>query len=231
MGNLLIVEDEPIIRKGLRMWLEKSGFQVTCAEDGREAIELLTKNSYDLVVLDIMLPYVTGLEVLTFIRENISSWIPVIMLTAKSEEDDKILGLDLGADDYMVKPFSNRELEARIRVNLRKKSSTEVKSLHVSDIFTIDDKKYLIIRGEISVEVTRKEMDLLRILMESKNSYVAKRELLQNVWGYLDSEDTRTLDIHISKIRRKLGKIGVENVIHTKRGVGYSYSEAEAQLT
>lgn len=230
MGNLLIVEDEPIIRKGLVMWLEKSGFNVSQAEDGKKAIEMIKNNEYDLIVLDIMLPFVNGLEVLAYIRTNIKSWVPVIMLTAKSEEDDKILGLDLGADDYMVKPFSNRELEARIRVNLRKKNQVDTIVNVESRLFNMDHKKYLISRNDKVVELTRKEMDLLKILMINGNSFVEKKELLQNVWGYLNSDDTRTLDIHISKIRKKLYKLGIDNIIITKRGVGYAYSESDVVI-
>jgi two-component system response regulator VicR len=179
---------------------------------------MIDENNYDLIVLDIMMPYVDGFEVLNYVRKVSKIWIPVIMLTAKSDEEDKITGLDIGADDYMVKPFSNRELEARIKANLRKYDNNQTIK---TDLFEIDELKYIISRDEVSVIVTRKELDLIKYLIKNINNFVSKEEMLINIWGNLDTMDTRTVDIHISKIRRKLSKINPDAVITTKRGLGY----------
>ncbi|MGL5021585.1 MAG: response regulator transcription factor [Mycoplasmatales bacterium] len=228
MHRILIVEDEPTIRKGLKVWFEKSQFEVVEAEDGKVAIDLLQKDKFDIVILDVMMPYFNGYEVLQFIHESVNEYLPVIMLTAKADEEDKILGLNLGADDYMTKPFSNRELEARIRAHLRRKEtfleSDHSKNLK-SSMFEIDFQKYLIINGDKTSEITRKELELLDILIQHKENFVTKEFLLDKVWGYLDTKKTRTLDIHVSKIRRKLEDVGVKDVIDTKRGVGYKYTE------
>lgn len=223
MAKILIVEDDPTIRNGLVNWLSRSGFKIVEAEDGQIAIDALKREKFDIVILDIMLPRVDGYGVLKMIRSELNEWLPVIMLTAKAQEDDKILGLDLGADDYMVKPFSNRELEARIKANLRKKSALEVDDNVSTELFEIDNQKYQLRNGDLTVDVTRKEMDLLKILIKFENEYIEKVKLLESVWGYLDSNDTRTLDIHISKLRKKLEKINITDVIKTKRGVGYSF--------
>ncbi len=227
MAVILLVEDEPIIRKGIKMWLEKSNFEVEEASDGNIAMEMLEKNKYDLVVLDVMLPVADGFAVLKYLRQELNNWIPVIMLTAKSQEDDKVLGLNLGADDYMVKPFSNRELEARINANLRDQAS---KKPVESTLFEIDERLHVIKRNDLEVECSRKELDLLLTLISYSPEYAPKKYLLENIWGYLGSEETRTLDIHISKLRKKLSSIGVENVIFTKRGVGFAYKETKAEL-
>lgn len=216
--KILIVEDEPTIRKGIKLWLSKSGFEVSEAQNGNVAIEMIDSNVYDLIVLDVMMPYKDGFEVLRYIRETSKNWIPVIMLTAKSDEEDKISGLEIGADDYMVKPFSNRELEARIRANLRKyENYPGVKT----DLFEIDDLKYIISKDEVLVTVTRKELDLIKYLIKNIGKFVSKEEMLINIWGNLDTLDTRTIDIHISKIRKKLLKVNPEAIITTKRGTGY----------
>ncbi len=223
MTKVLIIEDDLTIRTGLKIWLEKSGFKIIEAADGKVAMDMVKNESFDIVILDVMLPYYDGYEILKTIRQEIKEWVPVIMLTAKSQEDDKILGLELGADDYMVKPFSNRELEARIKANLRKKIVVETEENVATDLFEIDNQKYLLRNGRLTVELTRKEMDLLKVLILHQDEYVEKTVLLEKVWGYLDSEDTRTLDIHISKLRKKLEKIDIKDAIKTKRGVGYTF--------
>lgn len=223
MTKVLIVEDDLTIRTGLKIWLEKSGFSIIEAEDGQVAMDKIKSESFDIVILDVMLPFFDGYEILKEIRETIKEWVPVIMLTAKSQEDDKILGLELGADDYMVKPFSNRELEARIKANLRKKMVVETEETVTTSLFEIDNQRYQLKNNDLTVELTRKEMDLLKVLIMHQDEYVKKEYLLEKVWGYLDSEDTRTLDIHISKLRKKLEKIAIKNAIKTKRGVGYTF--------
>ena len=227
MTKILVVEDEATIRKGIKIWLNKSGYEIQEAENGEVAIELIKKNNYDLIILDVMMPLVDGYGVLHYIRNESKSWIPVIMLSAKSDEEDKILGLDLGADDYITKPFSNRELEARISASLRKYKTVTTNEPIKTSLFEINQQKYLLKRDGKTVELTRKEMDLLKKLISNEGNFTSKLSMLEEVWGYLDTDDTRTLDIHISKLRRKLAQIGVENVIVTKRGVGYGYVEHE----
>lgn len=227
MTKVLIIEDDLTIRTGLRIWLEKSGFEIIEAEDGRVALDKIKNEKYDIIILDVMLPYHDGYEILTYIRRTLTNWVPVIMLTAKSQEDDKILGLELGADDYMVKPFSNRELEARIKANLRKKVSNNLNENVSTNLFEIDSQRYQLKNTDQVIELTRKEMDLLKVLIAHQDEYVMKSFLLETVWGYLNSEDTRTLDIHISKLRKKLEKIGVKDVIKTKRGVGYTFTSSD----
>lgn len=230
MYRILVVEDEPTIRKGLKVWFEKSQFEVIEAQDGKVAINLLETENFDIVILDVMIPYFDGYEVLQFIHETVKGYLPVIMLTAKADEEDKILGLNLGADDYITKPFSNRELEARIRAHLRRKETFDQidhsKTLKSSK-FVVDFEKYLITNADKSCEMTRKELELLDLLIQNKENFVKKDVLLNKIWGYLDIKKSRSLDIHVSKIRRKLESIGVLDVIVTKRGVGYKYTELE----
>lgn len=227
MTKVLIIEDDLTIRTGLKIWLEKSGFEIIEAEDGKVALDKIKTAKYDIIILDVMLPYYDGYEILTHIRRTLTEWVPVIMLTAKSQEDDKILGLELGADDYMVKPFSNRELEARIKANLRKKMTINLNENITTQLFEIDNQRYQLKNQEKVIELTRKEMDLLKVLISHQDEYVMKSFLLETVWGYLNSDDTRTLDIHISKLRKKLEKIGVTDVIKTKRGVGYTFTSSQ----
>ncbi len=223
MTKILIVEDEPIIRRGIKMWLTKSDFEVDEAADGREAIEKVELYNYDLIVLDVMLPISDGFAVLQHLRQVLKKKTPVIMLTAKAQEDDKILGLNLGADDYMVKPFSNRELEARINANLRRSAIDDEDTITVELGFEIDERQHILRNGDLQVECSRKELDLLLMLIQRSPLYVSKKELLETIWGYLGTEETRTLDIHISKLRKKLSLIDIENVIETKRGVGFGF--------
>ncbi len=227
MAKILVVEDEPIIRKGIKMWLEKGGLTVSVAENGKIAKDMLNVEGFDLIVLDVMLPVEDGFAVLSHVRNTLELPTPIIMLTAKSQEDDKILGLNLGADDYMVKPFSNRELEARINANLRMSGAFDKTDNRANLSFIIDERLQVIKKGDIEVECSRKELDLLISLIEVSPDYAKKSTLLKNIWGYLGTEETRTLDIHISKLRKKLAKIGVENVIYTKRGVGFAFEEKE----
>lgn len=221
--QILVVEDEVAILTGIKSWLEIAGYEVDGASDGLKAIEKINSKKYDCIILDVMMPKLDGYGVLEYLRSAEKKWTPVIMLTAKSDEDDKIMGLKLGADDYMTKPFSNRELEARIEANVRRfAKEIDKNELNVTG-FAIDMDKYKITNDDLESELTRKEMELLRYLVKNPNVYIKKIILLEAVWGYKDSEDTRTLDIHISKLRRKLDAIGVVDVIKTKRGVGYAY--------
>lgn len=223
MATVLIVEDDSTIRRGIKKWLELEGLSVLEAEDGKKAIDIFDKKQaeIDIIILDVMLPKLNGYEVLTHVRANQLRWDPVIMLTAKDEEDDKIFGLDAGADDYMTKPFSNRELVARIKSNLRMRD-VDLKSDASQEFpFTIDHNSYRLICGDKSEVLTKKESMLLSFLMNRKNDFISKEEILKEVWAYNNSQETRTVDIHISKLRKKLKNVGCGEYLQTKHGVGY----------
>ncbi len=223
MATVLIVEDDATIRRGIKKWLELEELDVLEAEDGEKAIKLFDEKQeqIDIIVLDVMLPKKNGYEVLTHVREKQNIWDPIIMLTAKDEEDDKIYGLDAGADDYMTKPFSNRELVARIKSSLRMKDVDLKSNVDVSFPFSIDHNSYKLICGDLSEILTKKESMLLSFLMNRKNDYVTKEEMLMEVWSYNNLQETRTVDIHISKLRKKLKNVGCDNYLKTKHGVGY----------
>ncbi len=223
MATVLIVEDDSTIRRGIKKWLELEGLDVLEAEDGQIAIDTFDQQQeqIDIIILDVMLPKLNGYDVLEHIRKNQKRWDPVIMLTAKDEEDDKIFGLDQGADDYMTKPFSNRELVARIKSSLRMRD-VDVKSDDEQKFpFTIDHSSYKLICGDKSEVLTKKESMLLSFLMNRKNNFVTKEEILAEVWAYKNLQETRTVDIHISKLRKKLKNVGCDNFLKTKHGVGY----------
>ncbi len=223
MATVLIVEDDSTIRRGIKKWLELEGLDVLEAEDGQIAIDTFDQQQeqIDIIILDVMLPKLNGYDVLKHIRKNQNRWDPVIMLTAKDEEDDKIFGLDQGADDYMTKPFSNRELVARIKSSLRMRD-VDVKSDDDQKFpFTIDHSSYKLICGDKSEVLTKKESMLLSFLMNRKNNFVTKEEILAEVWAYKNLQETRTVDIHISKLRKKLKNVGCDNFLKTKHGVGY----------
>ncbi len=223
MATVLIVEDDSTIRRGIKKWLELEGLDVLEAEDGQIAIDTFDQHqeNIDIIILDVMLPKLNGYDVLKHIRANQNRWDPVIMLTAKDEEDDKIFGLEQGADDYMTKPFSNRELVARIKSSLRMRD-VDVKSVDEEEFpFTIDHSSYKLICGDKSEVLTKKESMLLSFLMNRKNNFVTKEEILAEVWAYKNLQETRTVDIHISKLRKKLKNVGCDNFLKTKHGVGY----------
>ena len=225
MFRMLIIEDEVTIRHGIKAWFSKSKFEIVEAADGRVALELLKNESFDIVLLDLMVPYHDGFEILHYIKNEISHWVPVIMLTARADEEDKILGLNLGADDYVTKPFSNRELEARINAQLRNKKYICGINNHENDFFDVNIKNHTIAKGNKEVLLSSKEMDLLILLIENKDILMEKDKLLQMIWGIESEKNTRTLDTHVSKIRKKLESIGVVDMIETKRSRGYMYTE------
>ncbi|MFV0246372.1 MAG: response regulator transcription factor [Mycoplasmatales bacterium] len=223
MNRILIVEDDNTIRRALRKWLELDGFIVLEAEDGLQAKDIVLKSvsggeGIDLVVLDIMLPVFDGYNVLEHIREHQNKWIPVILLTAKSEEEEKIFGLEHGADDYITKPFSSRELVSRIKANIRSVDN-EVVIKENNLPFSINTKDFTISNENDSVTLTKKELLLLNYLLQYKNEYVSKKKILNKIWD--KDESSRTVDIHVSKLRKKLMKFDYDNNIKTKHGVGY----------
>lgn len=229
MGKkVLVVDDEKLIVKGLRFSLEQDDMEVECAYDGEEALEMAKSNKYDLVLLDIMLPKLTGLEVCQQIREF--SDVPVIMLTAKGEDMDKILGLEYGADDYITKPFNILEVKARIKAIIRRTGSktkgvSEKKAqvLEAGDLRLDCEGRRLYISG-VEVNLTAKEFDVLELLVLNPNRVYSRENLLKLVWGEDYPGDVRTVDVHIRRLREKIEPNPSEpKYMHTKWGVGYYY--------
>lgn len=225
--RILVVDDEKNIRDLLKFNLENEGYNVIEAKDGKEALEKV-KDNIDLVVLDLMLPEIDGLNVCKKIRndEKLGN-LPIIMLTAKSEEIDRIIGLELGADDYVTKPFNTRELIARVKALLRRISmsnNNKEKSaiIKLNDII-INVKNYTIKKSGEEIAVTPKEFDLLVYLITNDDEVFSRDKLLKEIWGYEFSGDTRTVDVHVRRLRKKIG----ENYIKTVRGVGYKFEKVE----
>ena len=222
--KILVVDDERSIVEAVRYSLERAGFRVAAASDGEEALERCRAEAPDLMVLDLMLPGLDGLEVCRILRgDNATRGVPIIMLTVKGQEMDKIVGLELGADDYMTKPFSPRELVARVRAILRRTEGEPPQEIFQIDELRVDWGKYIVSVGGAAVELTSKEFDLLKALIEAKGRALTRDILLERVWGYgrfLEIE-TRTVDLHISQLRRKLSSASAR--IRTVKNVGYRF--------
>ena len=225
--KILIVEDDKNISKLVKYNLEKENYECDVTMTGEEALEVLDKNPIDLIILDIMLPETDGFEVCRLIKRNDRLRnIPVIMLTAKGEEVDRIVGLELGADDYIVKPFSQRELVLRVKAILRrgKIEEAEKEILTVGNI-TVDISRHKVTAGQKEIELTPMEFKLLVTLMERRGRVQSRDRLLNDVWD-MDAEIyTRTIDAHIKKLREKLGKS--KNLIETVSGLGYKFKEED----
>ncbi|MDE7476763.1 MAG: response regulator transcription factor [Lachnospiraceae bacterium] len=229
MGKkVLVVDDEKLIVKGLRFSLEQDDMEVDCAYDGEEALDMAKNNKYDIILLDIMLPKLTGLEVCQQIREF--SDVPVIMLTAKGEDMDKILGLEYGADDYITKPFNILEVKARIKAIIRRTGSKakeleDVKAqiIEAGDLRLDCEGRRLHVNG-IEVNLTAKEFDVLELLVLNPNKVYSRDNLLKLVWGEDYPGDVRTVDVHIRRLREKIEPNPSEpKYVHTKWGVGYYF--------
>lgn len=224
--KILVVDDEKLIVKGIRFSLEQDDMEVDCAYDGEEALELVKANKYDIVLLDIMLPKITGLEVCQQIREF--SNVPVIMLTAKGDDMDKILGLEYGADDYITKPFNILEVKARIKAIMRRtgtKSDPGKKTqvIEAGELKLDCEGRRLYIAGK-EVNLTAKEFDVLELLILNPNKVYSRENLLKLVWGADYPGDVRTVDVHIRRLREKIESNPSEpKYVHTKWGVGYYY--------
>jgi len=222
--KILIIEDERDIVDLIRYHLEKEGFRVAAAYDGVEALQAVAKEKPDLLILDLMLPGVQGIEVCRRLRrEPTTSRLPIIMLTAKGEEMDKVVGLEVGADDYIVKPFSPRELVARVKALLRRASEPETVEVFRLGSLEMDVGKYTVTVGGDAVELTSKEFELLKALIGAKGRVLSRDHLLGSVWGYeraLEIE-SRTIDVHIRRLRKKLGPEGLR--ILTVKNVGYRF--------
>lgn len=229
MEKILVVEDEKNIRELIKFNLENAGFKALTAADGREALELLS-DEIDLVVLDLMLPEIDGMEVCRQMRGNEElRQIPIIMLTAKGEEVERILGLEMGADDYMTKPFSPRELIARIKAIFRRIKEFKADTSKLKEeIIDLGDLKLDIPRHEVNYQgqkivLTPKEFELLRYLIINQGRVLSRDLLLEKIWGYEYAGDTRTVDVHIRRLRKKIKA----DYIATVRGVGYKFVKME----
>jgi len=223
MPRILIVEDEPAMQRGLRDNLEVEGYAVETAGDGETGLQQILRHQFDLIILDVMLPKVSGFDVCRKAREQ-GVRTPVIMLTAKGEEIDKVLGLELGADDYITKPFGLRELLARIKAVLRRQEgdrSSRGGSVSIGDA-TVDFATYNASRGGKEISMTPKEFEVLQYLWENRNATVSRDQLLTDVWKYDDSVSTRTIDNFILKLRQKIeSDPSRPRLIITIHGIGY----------
>ena len=227
MTKILIVEDEISFSEAISFLLGKEGFETDVAENGRLALELFKKSSYDLVLLDLMIPEVSGIEVCRAIRTT--SLVPIIMLTAKDSEVDKVVGLELGADDYVTKPYSSRELVARIKAVLRRGTPDSAdmnsdSSIQVSGRIRMDVDRHQVSVNEILINLPLKEFELLEFLMRNEGRVLTRGQLIDRVWGGDYYGDTKTLDVHIKRLRSKI-EVDPANptLIHTIRGLGYKF--------
>ena len=225
--RILIVEDDKHISKLVKYNLEKAGLQCTVTITGEESLEILDKEPVDLVILDIMLPEMDGLQVCKQIKQGKKlSAVPIIMLTAKGEEVDRIVGFELGVDDYVVKPFSPRELVLRVKAILKRKEAPEVaKDILDADKLVVDITRHKVTVDKKEIELTPMEFKLLVTLMQRKGKAQSRDKLLEGIWDIAADVTTRTIDTHIKRLRQKLGKAG--KFIETIRGLGYRFSEEE----
>ncbi len=217
-ARVLVVEDDVEIADVLRRSLRQEGYEVKTSGDGVEALDLATGFMPDLVVLDLGLPRLDGIEVCRRLRAE--GDVPILMLTARAETEDRVGGLDSGADDYLVKPFERTELLARIRALLRRRPPRGAASLEVADLSLNPDTRE-VRRGERELELTNREFELLEFLMRNERLVVSRERLLDEVWGYDPMAATNTIDVFISNLRRKLEAGGETRLLHTKRGAGY----------
>ncbi|MGH7549941.1 MAG: response regulator transcription factor [Gemmatimonadota bacterium] len=221
---ILVVEDEPDLRSLLDRQLDRAGYRVLLADDGLEGLETAWRESVDLVLLDLMLPHLDGLEVCRRLkRDPRTSRLPIIMLTAKGEPVDRIVGLELGADDYITKPFNLRELLLRIAAVLRRSSGEDVRSDRIEfDGLVLDSAARTVHVGKEEVHLTTREFDLLHFLLSHPNRVFSRADLLRQVWDYDFEGYDRTVDAHVARLRRKLGESG--SWIETAWGVGYKFN-------
>jgi two-component system response regulator MprA len=217
-GRVLVIEDDTEITDALRRSLRHEGYEVRTAGDGVEALDTAAEFIPDLVVLDLGLPRLDGIEVCRQLRAD--GDVPILILTARTETDDRVTGLDSGADDYLVKPFERQEFLARIRALLRRRPPRGSASLSVGDLKLNPDTRE-VNRGDREIELTNREFELLEYLMRNERLVVSRERLLDEVWGYDPMAATNTIDVFISNLRRKLEAAGEQRLLHTKRGAGY----------
>ncbi len=224
MANILVVDDEPLIVKGLKFSLEQEGHVIDTSFDGADALQKILSNSYDVVLLDLMLPVIDGFDVCKKVRET--SDVPIIILSARGEDNNKIKGLEIGADDYITKPFNVMELKARLNAILRRieKSKNVITQKCLANI-TINFLNRKVTKGSQEITLTSKEFDLLYLLMDNPNKIFSREELLEKVWKYEHFGDLRTVDVHVRKLREKIEDNSSNPVnIMTKWGEGYYFN-------
>ncbi len=221
--KVLVVDDDPAISEMLTLVLSTEGFDAAVVNDGAQAVEVFEREQPDLVLLDLMLPGMNGIDICRAIRKN--SNVPIVMLTAKTDTVDVVLGLESGADDYIPKPFKPKELIARVRARLRRIESTSADSIEVGDLF-IDVPGHSVTRAGVEIPLTPLEFDLLHELASKPGQVFSREELLQRVWGYRNASDTRLVNVHVQRLRAKIEK-DPENpqIVLTVRGVGYKTGE------
>ena len=227
--RILLVDDEPLILKGLRFTLEQEGYEIITAADGEEALKIFFEQPVDLVLLDVMLPKLDGIQVCQRIRET--SNVPILMLTAKGEDMDKILGLEYGADDYMTKPFNILEVKARIKTVLRRAAqpaaNEEKKVVRVHDMEVNIVNRSVVLGGK-EVRLTAKEFDLLQLFITNRGKVFSRETMLETVWKYDYMGDARTVDVHIRRLREKIERNTAQpEFIFTKWGVGYYFTDKD----
>ena len=223
--KILVVDDDPAINEMLTIVLEAEGFQTSSVTDGAEAVQTSRSFGPDLILLDLMLPGMNGIDICREIRKE--SAVPIVMLTAKTDTVDVVLGLESGADDYITKPFKPKELVARIRARLRRTDETPADVLEVGDL-TVDVPQHTVTRGSQEIQLTPLEFDLLVEMARKPNQVHSREELLESVWGYRNASDTRLVNVHVQRLRSKI-EHDPENpeIILTVRGVGYKTGKAE----
>lgn len=226
--SILIVDDEVHIVELIKYNLESNGYKTYAAYDGGEALKIVDENEIDLIILDLMLPVIDGIEVCkTLKRRESKANIPIIMLTAKGDEFDRILGLELGADDYITKPFSIRELVARVRVILRRSKTEQIPgdTIRIGDLL-VDNSKHEAVKNGKKLDLTLKEFELLRYLVTNRGKVLTREFLLDRIWGYEYYGETRTVDVHIRHLRQKLEDDDKNpRLIETIRGIGYKFND------
>lgn len=226
MSRILVVDDEKLIVKGLKFSLEQDGMEVDCAYDGEEAVQMASENNYDLILLDVMLPKLTGFEVCQQVREF--SNVPIIMLTAKGDDMDKILGLDYGADDYMTKPFNILEVKARIKAIMRRTATKEPRKIKQNVLtygeLTLEAESRRVTISGNDINLTAKEFDILELLLNNPGKVYSREDLLRTIWGKGTPGDARTVDVHVRRLREKIESNPSEpQYVYTKWGVGYYF--------
>lgn len=229
MANVLLIEDEPALARFVALDLEHEQYQVTIAHDGRDGLTKALEGDWDIILLDLMLPGISGLEICRRVRQ--ASDVPIIMLTARGETIDKVAGLDSGADDYLAKPFEIEELLARIRVQLRRERGSEKEEEGTDQVrvgsLVIMPESRLVKRGDVGIELTAREFDLLLFLCQNKNHVLTREQILQRVWGYDYLGDSNVVDVYIRYLRAKVDDPYEDKLISTVRGVGYVVRERE----
>jgi len=228
LEKILIIEDEKKIARFLELELMHEGYEVICAFDGRSGLDMIIEENPNLIILDLMLPYLSGVEICRRLRAK-EDYTPIIMLTAKSDVSDKVMGLDVGADDYMTKPFAVEELLARIRNILIRRENIlkpQKKKIKIGSLL-IDKERYEVYFEDEKINLTKKEFELLEYLASNKNTVLTREKIVEDVWGYSYENETNVVDVYIRYLRSKVDQKYNKNYIRTVRGVGYELTDEE----